>query len=100
MQVSIGSKIAPDHAKAQEQQLAARLAQELPFMNAMREFDSRNGDGRIVERLETGHRGAAPFDRAMVLFNNNCSGIGYSSLKRTSTSDPPAAEAEGPDGSA
>jgi hypothetical protein len=28
-----------------------------------------NGDGRIVERLETGHRGAAPFDRAMVLLN-------------------------------
>jgi hypothetical protein len=38
-------------------------------MNAMRELDSGNGDGRIVERLETGHRGAVPFDRAMVLLN-------------------------------
>jgi hypothetical protein len=35
----------------------------------MRELDSGNGDGRIAERLETGHRGAAPFDRAMVLLN-------------------------------
>ena len=36
-------------------------------MNAMRQLDSGNRDGRIVERLEAGHRGTAPFDRAMVL---------------------------------
>jgi hypothetical protein len=38
-------------------------------MNTMRELDSGNGDGRIVERPDTGHRGTAPFDRAMVLLN-------------------------------
>lgn len=38
-------------------------------MNAMRQLDSGNGDGCIVERLEAGHRSAAPFDRAMVLLN-------------------------------
>ena len=36
----------------------------------MRQRDSGNGDRRIVERLEAGHRGTAPFDRAMILFNN------------------------------
>ena len=35
----------------------------------MRQLDSGNGNGGIVERLETGHRGAAAFDRAMVLLN-------------------------------
>ena len=39
-------------------------------MNAMRQLDSGNGDGRIVERLEAGHRGTAPFDRAMILLND------------------------------
>jgi hypothetical protein len=35
----------------------------------MRQLDSGNGNGGIVERLETGHRGAAALDRAMVLLN-------------------------------
>ena len=35
----------------------------------MRQLDSGNGNGGIVERLETGHRGTAAFDRAMVLLN-------------------------------
>jgi hypothetical protein len=39
-------------------------------MNAMRQLNSGNGDGHILERLEAGHRGAARFDRAMVLLNN------------------------------
>ena len=38
-------------------------------MNAMRQLDSGNGNNGFVERLETGHRGAAAFDRAMVLLN-------------------------------
>jgi hypothetical protein len=32
----------------------------------MGQLDSGNSDGRIVERLEAGHRGTAPLDRAMV----------------------------------
>jgi hypothetical protein len=39
-------------------------------MNAMSQLDSGDGDGRIVERLEAGHRGTAPFDRAMVLLDH------------------------------
>ncbi len=39
-------------------------------MNAVRQLDSGNGNGRIVERLKAGHGGTAPFDRAMVLLNN------------------------------
>jgi hypothetical protein len=34
-------------------------------MNAVRQLDSGNGDRRIVERREPGHRGTAPSDRAM-----------------------------------
>src|SRR5271165_2554546 len=39
-------------------------------MNAMRQLDSGNGNARIVERLEAGHRSTAPSDRAIVLVNN------------------------------
>jgi len=46
----------------------------------MSEFDSRKGDGRIAERLEAGHRGAAPFDRAMVLLDDIVKVLGGSYL--------------------
>jgi hypothetical protein len=36
-------------------------------MNAVRQLDSGNGDGRIAERLKAGHGGTSPFDRSMVL---------------------------------
>ena len=39
-------------------------------MNAMRQLDSGNSDGCIVERLEAGHPGTAAFYRAKVLLNN------------------------------
>src|ERR1700675_3781511 len=42
-------------------------------MNAVRQLDSCNGNGRIAERLKAGHGGTAPFDRAIVLLT----GVNY-----------------------
>ena len=48
----------------------------------VRQLDSGNRDRRIVERLEVGHRGTSPFDRAMVLLNNIVEGTCRFSLRR------------------
>jgi hypothetical protein len=37
--------------------------------NTVGEIDAGDRNGRVVERLEAGHRGAAPLDRAVVLFD-------------------------------
>jgi len=68
-------------------------------MNAVGEFDSRNGDGRIVKRLETGHRGTARFDCAMILLDHIVEVLGAPFL-RSAILELPVEAFVGLDGSA
>src|ERR1017187_1062342 len=47
----------------------ATSTRELSLATAMCQLNSGNGDGRIRERLEPGHRCATPLDRAVVLLD-------------------------------
>src|ERR1022692_2003269 len=42
---------------------------ELSFANAVGQLDSRDRDGRVLERLEASHRRTASLDRPMILLN-------------------------------
>ena len=43
---------------------------ELPFANAMQQFNAGERDGRTIEMLKTEHRADARFHAAMILFDN------------------------------
>ena len=47
----------------------ATTERELSLANTMRQFDTGNRDGRVLERLEARHRGAASLDRPMILLD-------------------------------
>jgi hypothetical protein len=49
---------------------SATPKRELVLANAVGEFDAGERNGRVVERLEASHRGAAPLDRAVVLLDD------------------------------
>jgi hypothetical protein len=42
---------------------------ELPFADAMREFDASQSDGRCAEGLQPMHRGVSSLDRPMILLD-------------------------------
>ena len=48
---------------------SATPKRELVLANAVGEFDAGERNGRVVERLEASHRGAAPLDRAVLLLD-------------------------------
>ena len=48
----------------------AAAKRNLFLANAVRQLDTGDGDGRVLEGLEPRHRCAAPLDRPMVLLNN------------------------------
>jgi len=51
--------------------MATKVApkRELVLANTVGEFNTGDRNGRVVERLEASHRGAAPLDRAVVLLD-------------------------------